>query len=1275
MEIFSPVLELGKCLYVPLKRHCCYFFHYEKNVNELKSEAESLCTRRDDTNRQLDEERRSQRLPLQAVEVWKTHVEKVVGDVERLTEQMSTEEHKCLMGWCPNLSWRYRVGKSAAKKMDQVKKLNNVRNELGVALAYDAPPADVVEIRGDPIVPNEVGQTVMEQVMKALEDDNIRSIGIHGMGGIGKTTLVRDINNRMQKESTLFNKVIMVTGSQNPELKTIQDHIAERLGMKLGYSEINLRAHQLLEGLNKQDRILIIFDDVWTELEVVKLGIPSKDEHRCCKIILTTRNRGVCHQMGTDAEFEMKPLLKQDSWVLFESKIGDVISKNPKLRPIGEDIVRECKGSPLAIVTLGSTLAKKEEQYVWQDVLRRLRSSEPTELDSIMSGVISAIKVSYDYLCDEGMKFCFLFCSLFPEDDNINLQDLRVFGIGEGFLRGEGDLLQAKVKLRSYIKSLKDCGLLLDGDYINHVKMHDVVRDTARYIASKEGHGFIEKTRKGLRDWPELENEEHCKQLSLMQNGNIVALPDSPKFPQLRTLFLTHCIGIEHIPNNFFLGMSTLVNLDLFETSLVTLPQSISSLTSLRTLRLGWNISSHITLDLSSLGMLKNLEILILNGMVTIPVELAELTNLKVLDLRHMYLESIPANVLSKLHRLEELYLDYKLHYNGKRNDGTASLIEVASLNCLTVLKVNVSEEELLCQNISSRLSQLQEFKIIFGAHISVSYPIYCNILALHKLPYLVPEWVICLIQKVECLELEWRPDLKNVLQLDTVSTLKHLRISNCSVIQHIANTNEAPLSDYALGRLEVLRLVELPSLEKICQGPLPERFVMNLRVLDIKDCGKLLNALPHDHLQALQSLEELYLQNCDAMTHVASTTEEPSRLERNALEHLVELSIEDMPNLQRISDGPVPEGFMKKLKWLCLRRCGKLTIDFSRDLVHCIETIEHIQLEEIYAVDKIFDLSSYLTLPNPLERLKYLSLTNFKTLTVVFGGPRSTHFFPNLESFTIKNCPELVSIWSFDNNVPSERCHEVGDLCQLSNVVSNSDGPVHLQHSLTPIGSFFQNLRSLYVKDCNNLRYLLPLGLAQQLRNLEWLEVESCERLEKLISYEEEPAGWTMKEEVLPRLRYLDVIDCNNLRYILPLGLAQQLRNLEWLQVESCERLEKLISYEEETTGWTMKEEVLPRMGYLVLRHLPELTNLYSGKSFLQLPSLERIEVAYCSKLKQLSLEPNTSPKLNEIRGGEKWLRGLEQEMNMEMKSHFKPLFRVRASMEEESETEENQE
>ncbi|XP_068641913.1 probable disease resistance protein At4g27220 [Aristolochia californica] len=716
--------------------------------------------------------------------------------------------------------------KSVAKKMDRVTKLKNYRNDLGVSLTYHAPPPDVVEIREDNIVRNEVGATIMEQVMKALEDDNVRSIGIHGMGGIGKTTLVRNINNCM-KESTLFNKVIMVT------VETSCAKTSRRI--KFENKDINLRAHQLLKGLNEQKSILIILDDVWTELKVVQLGIPRKNEHGCCKIILTSRNRS--------------------------------------------------------------------EQYVWQGVVRRLRSSEPTELDGIMSDVFSTIKISYDFLGDKGMKFCFLFCSLFPEDDNINMWDLRFFGIGEGFLHVEGYLLQAQVKLRAYIRSLKDCGLLLDGNQKDNVKMHDLGRDTTHSIVSKEGHGFIEKTRK----------------------------------------------NVEH-------------------------------------------------------------------------------------------------------------------------------------------------------------------------------------------------------------LQLEWRPDLKNVLQLDTITTLKQLGISNCSVIQYIANTEEAPLSKYALGRLEVLRLLELSTLEKICQGPLPERFVMN-----------------PDHLQALQSLEKLYLKNCDAMTHVTSTIEEPNRFERHALEHLVELTLEDMPNLKRICDGPVPEGFLKKLKRLSLIRCGKLINIFSRDLVHCIETIDVIELEGIYAMDKIFGFSS-LTLPNPLERLESLSLKEIETLTMVFDGPWPTRRFPNLEFFAIETCPELVSIWSFDNNAPLESCHEVGDLCQLSNVVINSNGPKH-------VGSF-NRLCCLCIARCGKLQSILSLLLAPSLLHLETLDIRHCEGLKELISNDElmtmhhsSTPKLALKAVVFPNLVDIVIFGCHNSKKLFSFSMVRHgLQNLHHIFLSNCGQLKEIIAKEDEE-----KEEVIP--------------------------------------------------------------------------------------------------
>lgn len=49
--------------------------------------------------------------------------------------------------------------------------------------------------------------------------------------------------------------------------------------------------------------------------------------------------------------------------------------------------------------------------------------------------VFFVLKFSYDSLCDEIIKICFLYCFLFLEDYEIMKYDLVDFWIGEGFLK------------------------------------------------------------------------------------------------------------------------------------------------------------------------------------------------------------------------------------------------------------------------------------------------------------------------------------------------------------------------------------------------------------------------------------------------------------------------------------------------------------------------------------------------------------------------------------------------------------------------------------------------------------------------------------------------------------------------------------------------------------------------------------------------------------------------------------------------------------------------
>ena len=127
-------------------------------------------------------------------------------------------------------------------------------------------------------------------------------IGIWGLGGIGKTTLVKNLNNELNNTSTqLFGIVIWATVSKNVDIKNAQTQIANRLNLELKMEEsvegIAIRLHQRLMN---EEKYLLILDDVCQKLDLDNLGVPQPDVHKGSKIILTTRFMEVCRKMMTD---------------------------------------------------------------------------------------------------------------------------------------------------------------------------------------------------------------------------------------------------------------------------------------------------------------------------------------------------------------------------------------------------------------------------------------------------------------------------------------------------------------------------------------------------------------------------------------------------------------------------------------------------------------------------------------------------------------------------------------------------------------------------------------------------------------------------------------------------------------------------------------------------------------------------------------------------------------------------------------------------------------
>ncbi|WRX28105.1 NB-ARC - like 10 [Theobroma cacao] len=96
-------------------------------------------------------------------------------------------------------------------------------------------------------------ENCMEEIWTCLMDDDIRKIGVWGMGGVGKTAIMKIINNQLLKEIKKFNSVIWITVSKEMNISKIQESISCAMGVTLPKDE-PIRAGKLLEMLTKKGR-------------------------------------------------------------------------------------------------------------------------------------------------------------------------------------------------------------------------------------------------------------------------------------------------------------------------------------------------------------------------------------------------------------------------------------------------------------------------------------------------------------------------------------------------------------------------------------------------------------------------------------------------------------------------------------------------------------------------------------------------------------------------------------------------------------------------------------------------------------------------------------------------------------------------------------------------------------------------------------------------------------------------------------------------------------
>ncbi|KAJ0501592.1 putative leucine-rich repeat domain superfamily [Helianthus annuus] len=446
---------------------------------------------------------------------------------------------------------------------------------------------------------------------------------------------------------------------------------------------------------------------------------------------------------------------------------------------------------------------------------------------------------------------------------------------------------------------------------------------------AREGPRLMNKSALKLnqlaREW--IENVEW---VSVMDNG-ISIVPDYPNCQKLSTLLLQRNPLSQNIPDSFFMQMPRLKVLDLSKTGIKSLPESVSTLCSLRALLLSFSELKEIP----SLTMLKDLRVLDLSHsrLKKLPSDIGELTNLRRLDLSYTEkLKTFPYHVLQKLSCLENFSM-----FRSKWRWSSVSGVGFDQISSLTSLGLSFEDRTSFIEYVRSKQWQdLQSYHLGIG-QLSIFLPISKGMRSIEIQDYDLfrQDAVIELPNNIQQLALHSCHDITFLSKPSDTTDLENLRqcyLSNCSGMEFITTCgNRFP-------SLELLVLRKLPILKAICNGIASSQIFTKLKSLKIHSCNSMKYLFSSGMLEDFQNLEEIEVWNSSLIQEMV---EDNSGL----------FSTVSLPKLRRLSLSSLPE--MK-----CITK-GVLICD-------SLETVEIWDCEKLRALP--FSVSH---LPSTLERIK----------------------------------------------------------------------------------------------------------------------------------------------------------------------------------------------------------------------------------------------------------------------------------------------------------------
>ncbi|XP_038720905.1 disease resistance protein RUN1-like isoform X2 [Tripterygium wilfordii] len=706
--------------------------------------------------------------------------------------------------------------------------------------------------------------------------DDVRMVGICGMGGIGKTTIAKAVYNQLfhNFEGKSFLANVRETAKQPKWEIRLQKNLLSDI-LKDGKMKIN--SVDMVKEILSQRRVLVILDDV-DRLDQLNAVARNRDWFGPgSRVIITSRDEQLLKKMKVDEVYMAKELDDAESIELFSWHAFRKSDPVQDYVELSRSVVNHSGGLPLALEVLGSFLFGSTV-VEWISALERLRRIPHSQIQD-------KLRISYDGLSSDREKDMFLDIACFF----IGMDKYYVVQI----LDGCGFFAKSGVSLL-----MQRCLVTVNED--NKLVMHDLLRDMGRDIvreSSPKDPG--RRTRLWLQEevfdvLVKHRGTESIEGLILKFPGSTSVKLDTKAFSMMQRLRLLQLTDVQFsggcenfskelrwlcwrgfpwkfIPNSFYL--ENLVAMDMRYSNLRRVWNDCKFLRKLKFLNMSHSQFLTHTPDFSKLPNLERLILKDCKSLVEIHQVIGQLDKLVLVNLKDCkQLKNLPES-FSKLKSLETLILSGCSRFEKLPEDlgDLESLISLIADNTviaqvpLSIVRLKNLQKLSLC---GCKVSPINSLPSLLWSWISSrKYPTPTNLLpaSLHGLSSLrelsledcnlsndaLPKDIGTLpfLNKLNlggnCFQ--YLPD-----SLSGLAKLRLLKLDRCDRLESI--------SDLPVG-LEFLQAEYCTSLERI-QGPLK---CSSLFLLGLNHCHNLVEVPVHDKLK---SLHYVSMEGCKKMSN-----------------------------------------------------------------------------------------------------------------------------------------------------------------------------------------------------------------------------------------------------------------------------------------------------------------------------------------------------------------------------------------------------------------------